>query len=92
MSRWQRDLHALILVEDLIVPVGIAAFVWTEWKSHAPGWHMFMAWVADDWRRKGVMTRRWPQWRATYGDFTIEQPSKAMDAFIDKMTAALVKG
>jgi hypothetical protein len=46
---------------------------------------MNFAWVADQWRRRGVMTRRWPQWRKTYGDFTLERPLSApMKAFVAK--------
>jgi hypothetical protein len=43
------------------------------------------AWIAEPWRRKGVMSRRWPRWRATYGEFTLEQPfSEAMANFLAK--------
>jgi hypothetical protein len=80
----ERDLHAILLVEQT-VPVGAAGFVFVNWENRPPGWHMFLAWVADDWRRRGVMSRRWPIWRRTYGDFTVEQPSEAMQAFLRKM-------
>jgi hypothetical protein len=82
------DLHAVVLVEDGVIPVGAVGFSWTKWKDHTPGWRMNFAWVADDWRRQGVMARRWTQWRETYGDFTLERPlSAAMKAFVAKMNA-----
>jgi hypothetical protein len=30
------------------------------------------AWIAEPWHRKGVLSRRWPQWLATYGEFMID--------------------
>jgi hypothetical protein len=80
----ERDLHALLLVEDGIIPVGAVSFSRIDWKDSAPGWHMNFAWAADDWRRKGVMSRRWLGWRSTYGDFTLDPPlSDAMRAFVE---------
>ena len=35
---------------------------------------MLMAWMAEPWRRHGVLSRRWERWRETYGDFSIETP------------------
>jgi zinc-finger of acetyl-transferase ESCO len=87
----ERDKHALLLVENGTVPVGAVSFSWIDWPSAgamaegspASGWHMFFAWVADDWRRKGVMSRRWRRWLSTYGDFSLEPPlSDAMAAFV----------
>ena len=83
MIAYQRDLHALLLVEDENIPVGAVSFAWTIWSDAEPDWHMLFAWVADEWRRKGVMSRRWPHWRSTYGDFTLEHPlSDAMEVFV----------
>jgi hypothetical protein len=51
----------------------------------SPGWHLLFIWVSPEWRRKGVLSRRWPKWRETYGDFTVERPiSAAMVAFLTK--------
>ena len=82
---FERDLHALVLVEDEFIAVGAVGFVWKKWSDAEPGWHVNFAWIADEWRREGVMTRRWGGWRKTYGAFTLEHPlSNAMSAFIDK--------
>ena len=84
----ERDIHALLLVENGAIPVGVAGFSRIIWSDRDPGWHMLFAWIADEWRRRGVMSSRWPQWRETYGDFTLERPlSKAMRAFIAKVEA-----
>jgi hypothetical protein len=88
MRAYERDLHALLLIENDTIPVGVVGFVWTNWSNVPAGWHMFMASIADEWRRKGVMSRRWPAWRQTYGDFTHEQLNEAMGALIRKMAAA----
>jgi hypothetical protein len=85
-AAYERDLHALVLVEDRVIPVGAVGFSWINWSDCEPGWHMNFAWVADSWRRQGVLTRRWPQWRKTYGGFTLERPlSRAMRAFVAKV-------
>jgi hypothetical protein len=84
----ERDMHALVLVENGSIAVGAVAFLRTDlpWC----GWLMDFAWVADEWRRKGVMTRRWLSWRKIYGDFTLPSPlSSAMSSFVAKMNAAL---
>ena len=85
MRGHERDQHALLLVEDGNIPVGVVGFVWASWSNAPAGWHMFMAWVADEWQRKGVMSRRWPAWRQTYGDFTLEHPNEAMWSFLRTM-------
>jgi hypothetical protein len=87
----RRDLHALLLVEDGNIPVGAVGFVWTIWSGSPAGWHMFFAWVAEPWRCQGVMSRRWPLWRESYGEFTVEQPNKAMQALVRKMGDAPVE-
>ena len=70
------------------MPVGVVGFTFIKWSDAPPGWHMFMAWVADGWRRQGVMSRRWPGWCQMYGDFTLEQPNEAMRALLRKMRGA----
>jgi hypothetical protein len=85
-----RDMHALVLVENGSIAVGVVTFLRTDWPWCEAGWLMDFAWVADEWRRKGVMTRRWLSWRKTYGDFTLSAPlSSEMRAFVGKMNAAL---
>jgi hypothetical protein len=86
----ERDLHALVLVENENLAVGAVSFLRTDWPYCEPGWLMTFAWISDDWRRRGVMTRRWLSWRKTYGDFTLSSPlPSAMRAFVAKMNAAL---
>jgi hypothetical protein len=85
-----RDLHALVLVENGSIAVGVAAFLRTDWPYCEPGWLMMFAWISDEWRRRGVMTRRWLGWRKIYGDFTLSSPlSSEMRAFVGKMNATL---
>ena len=77
-------LHAILLVEDS-TPVGAVSFHYVTWTDEPAGWHLNFAWVAPPWRRKGVLTKRWPRWLATYGEFTLEQPfSAAMVNFLAK--------
>jgi hypothetical protein len=84
----ERNLHALVLVENTNLAVGAVAFSWILWSNAPPGWRMMFAWIGDEWRRRGVMTRRWPAWRQTYGAFTLERPlSGAMRTFVAKMNA-----
>jgi hypothetical protein len=86
----RRDMHALVLVENGSIAVGAVAFLRTDWPYCEPGWLMIFAWISDEWRRRGVMTRRWLSWRKTYGDFTLSSPlSSEMRAFVGKMNAAL---
>jgi hypothetical protein len=81
----QRDLHALVLVEDKFIPVGAVAFSQIIRDGRAPVWRMMFASIDDEWRRRGVMSRRWPGWRKIYGDFELEKPlSRAMTAFVAK--------
>jgi hypothetical protein len=79
------DWHAWLLVEPGHIPVGVVAFKWMEWTNVRHGWHLLWAWVALEYRRSGVLTRRWPAWVARYGWFTVESPvSPAMEAFLFK--------
>jgi hypothetical protein len=91
MEAHESDLHALVLVENGSIAVGAVAFVWTKWLGRVPGWYMPFAWVADEWRRRGVMSRRWPEWRKTYGAFELQRPlSSAMVAFVEVQKMAAV--
>jgi len=93
IPQWGRDcaprgrdgrVHAILLVEDS-TPVGAVGFEHVTWTNGPPSWHLNFAWIAPPWRRKGVMARRWPQWLATYGEFTLEEPfSAAMANFLAK--------
>jgi hypothetical protein len=86
----ERDMHALVLVESGSIAVGAVAFLQTDWPYCEPGWLMMFAWISGEWRRRGVMTRRWLSWRKTYGNFTLSSPlSSEMRAFVGKMNVAL---
>jgi hypothetical protein len=77
-------IHAILLIEES-TPVGAVGFEYVTWTNTPPGWHLNFAWIAPPWRRKGVMSRRWPQWLAIYGEFTLEQPfSEALANFLAK--------
>ena len=81
-------LHAILLIENSTA-VGVAGFEFVNWSNKAPGWHMVMVWIAEPWRRKGVLSRRWARWRETYGEFTVEKPiSEAMADFLSKQEAS----
>lgn len=47
MAANQRDLHALVLVEDKFTPVGAVAFSQIIWEDRAPGWCMMFASIDD---------------------------------------------
>jgi hypothetical protein len=52
---------------------------------HGLAWKLDWIWVAPRFRRGGVLTRRWPAFRARYGDFEIEHPvSVSMREFLAK--------
>jgi hypothetical protein len=89
MDADEHDLHAIVLVENVNLAVGAVAFAYIDWPDAPASWCMMFAWVGDEWRRRGVMTRRWPAWRRTYGDFRLSPPlSEAMEAFVAKMKGA----
>lgn len=81
-----KNIHAILLTEDPNLIVGAASFSWTLWTNYAPSWNLNFVWIAGTWRRKGVLSKRWPAWLQTYGAFTVESPwSDAMWAFLLKM-------
>ena len=76
--------HAVLLIEQQDIAVGVVSFInGRRWSNVAPGWLLSFIWIAPEWRRQGVLSRRWPAWRATYGEaFMLEPPlSEAMEAF-----------
>jgi hypothetical protein len=87
---WSQDKpeppHAIVLIENRDIAVGAVCFSnGRHWSNVAPGWLLAFAWVAPEWRRQGVLSRRWPQWRQQYGDFLLDPPlSEAMEAFCAK--------
>jgi hypothetical protein len=82
----EKDIHALLLIEEPQLIVGAASWSWVLWNNHTPSWCMNFIWIAGTWRRKGVLSKRWPIWRETYGAFIVEPPwSESMEAFLRKM-------
>jgi hypothetical protein len=82
----ENHIHAWLLIEPLYVPIGVIGFDWMDWEDIQHGWHLCFAWIADSYRRKGMLTKRWPSLIEKYGWFTIEQPiSPAMKAFLFKV-------
>jgi hypothetical protein len=82
----QPNWHAWLLIEPDYVPIGVAGFNWMEWKNARAGWHLCFVWIAQSYRRKGMLTKRWPAFIQKYGWFTIETPiSPAMEAFLFKI-------
>jgi hypothetical protein len=85
--------HAILLIEQGNIAVGIAGFQTGQfWSNICLGWHMLFVWVAPEWRRQGILSRRWPAWRAAYGEFTVETPiSSGMASFLAKVNHPLEK-
>ena len=68
-------------------PVGFGAccFRWREWTDAPHGWALQWIWLHPYERGKGHLTRVWPYFRETFGDFHVERPlSSAMRAFLER--------
>jgi hypothetical protein len=84
-------LTQILLIEDS-TPIGAAGFEHVTWTDAPPGWHLNFAWIAEPCRRKGVMSKRRPQWLTTYGEFTFERRfSEAKANFLAKHGLAVDK-
>lgn len=69
--------------------IGCATFVWVEY-TNAPHttWVLGWVYVVPSMRRQGVLSRHWPTFRKTFGEFLIDPPvSPAMAAFAHKHAA-----
>lgn len=65
--------------------VGACAFRWQEYTDAPARWAMQWVWIAPKARRLGILSRRWPEFCARFGDFVLEPPlSEAMRGFADK--------
>lgn len=71
--RNESDIHASLLIEDKTA-VGTAAFSYRQWTGPPSAWHMNFVLLTHSYRRKGVLSRRWPEWVKHYGKFTFEFP------------------
>lgn len=78
--------QGFLLTDDEARIVGVCAFRYREYSNAPAGWALQFIWVAPKHRRRGVLSRRWPDFRDRFGDFHIEGPvSDAMQAFTRKM-------
>jgi hypothetical protein len=85
-DEYQEPPHAILLIENRNIAVGAVSFSYgRRWSNVAVSWILSFAWVAPEWRRHGVLSRRWSDWRERYGCFLIEPPlSESMEAFCFK--------
>ena len=64
--------------------IGAAGFVTHE---NSKRQHLNWVWLHPFCRRQGYLTRAWPTFRASHGDFTLEHPlSEAMEKFLETVT------
>jgi hypothetical protein len=78
--------QAWLFVEPDCRPIGVAGFEWMDWNNIRHGWHLNFVWIAPPYRRKGILSERWPKLVQKYGWFTIEEHlSPAMKAFLFKV-------
>lgn len=75
------------LSNDFRVPaVGATCFRWREWQNHPAGWAMDWIWMHPYFRRRGLLSASWLNFRDEFGDFVCEQPiSASMKHFLEKM-------
>ena len=84
-NKFEKDIHAILLIQNPQLIVGAASFSWIIWTDCQPGWRLNFIWIAGKWRRQGLLSKRWPAWQQTYGAFSVERPwSKSMHAFLLK--------
>ena len=63
--------------------VGGCGFLWGHGPS--PAWNLSWVWISPHLRRRGILSRYWPRFRARYGQFALQPPlSPAMAAFARK--------
>lgn len=85
-SKGQSDWHAwLIRIESQLV-VGAASFAKVHYSNIGTQAELAWIWIAEPWRRKGLLTERWLTWCNTYGEFLIQKPwTEAMEKFLLKV-------
>ncbi|MDA8084066.1 MAG: hypothetical protein M0024_10460 [Nitrospiraceae bacterium] len=74
------------LATEFRVPcVGATCFRWRSNADDSPLWVMDWIWIHPFYRRKGLLTAAWPQFRDRFKDFVCERPlSEAMKKFLLK--------
>jgi hypothetical protein len=45
-DEFEKNIHALLLIEPPHIPVGAACFSWKKWSNREHGWHLSFIWVA----------------------------------------------
>lgn len=77
--------QGFLLSEDDGTILGAIAFRWREPEKEPAFWGLQWVWVAPKARRSGVLSSRWPMFRARFGDFHVEGPvSEGMRLFLAK--------
>ncbi|BCU12764.1 MULTISPECIES: hypothetical protein [Microcystis] len=71
---------------DFRIPcIGATCFRYREWTDNPAGYAMQWIWFHPYWRRKGLLSESWSDFKQEFGDFICEQPiSEAMTKFLDK--------
>jgi hypothetical protein len=65
--------------------VGGCVFRWVEFLDAPDRWGMDWVWIAPDARRKGVLSRNWPNFIKQFGEFHLTRPvSEGMMTFAAK--------
>lgn len=65
--------------------VGACCFRFREYEEN-PRWALQWVWIHPFFRRRGILSMRWPWFRMYFGDFDVEEPlSDAMQGFLKKI-------
>ena len=77
--------HGYLFIDSDSVATGACAFRWREYGNESC-WALQWIWITSQYRRSGILTKRWKPLRRHHGDFVLEPPvSDAMVAFVTKM-------
>ena len=69
--------------------VGASCFRWQTWTNAEPSWEFSWVWFHPFSRRRGHLSRAWPQFKEKYGNFAMSEVlSREMEAFLAKRSAA----
>jgi hypothetical protein len=65
--------------------IGASCFRYHERTDHPADYSMQWVWFHPYWRRRGLLSKSWPDFKLEFGDFVCEQPiSEAMSRFLEK--------
>jgi hypothetical protein len=77
--------HGFLLASEKNVIAGACAFRKREDQGQS-WWTLQWIWIAPKFRRSGILSRYWPEFRERFGDFHVEAPvSEAMQAFLENV-------